>query len=167
MGDGLPLACPRCARPHSLDERFCSACGMPLVYVGPDPDPPTDARGRARKVDPRYTRGELVKVAGGRNLAEAELIQGILLEEGIPSMQKRTRGFDVPDFLAAGPRDILVPESAYHDARGLLVDSELAADDEHELDTGADGRATRLAIGLGVAFLLAIALVYLLYIATG
>ncbi len=101
---------------------------MPLVYVGQgEKEPITDAHERARKVKPQYTRGELVRIAGGRNLAEAELIQGILLEEGIPSMQRRTRGFDVPDFLAAGPRDILVPESAAEDAHNLLNDAEVAA----------------------------------------
>ena len=64
---------------------------MPLVYVGKGEDEPiTDAHERARKMKPQYTRGDLVRVAGGRNLAEAELIQGILLEEGIPSMQERT-----------------------------------------------------------------------------
>ena len=36
------------------------------------------------------------------------MIQGLLLEEGIPSLARRSGGFDVPDFLAAGPRDILV-----------------------------------------------------------
>jgi Putative prokaryotic signal transducing protein len=61
-----------------------------------------------------------VRVAGGRNQAEAELIQGLLLEEGIPSMLRRTAGFDVPDFLAAGPRDVLVPESGSEAARELL-----------------------------------------------
>ena len=25
-----PLACPSCATTHSLDERFCPKCGMPL-----------------------------------------------------------------------------------------------------------------------------------------
>ena len=35
----------------------------------------------------------------------------MLLEEGIPSILRRTRGFDVPDFLAAGPRDVIVPET--------------------------------------------------------
>ena len=45
-------------------------------------------------------------------------MQGILLDQGIPSVQRRTRGFDVPDFLAAGPRDILVPEAAAQDAAG-------------------------------------------------
>ena len=33
----------------------------------------------------------------------------MLLEEGIPSLLRRSGGFDVPDFLAAGPRDVLVP----------------------------------------------------------
>jgi len=120
-GEG-PLACPHCATRYQLDERFCAECGMPLAYVGQSElEPITDAHERARKVKPQYTRGELVRIAGGRNLAEAELIQGILLEEGIPSLQKRTRGFDVPDFLAAGPRDIFVPQSAAEDARELLT----------------------------------------------
>ena len=124
-GEG-PLACPHCATRYPLDERFCAECGMPLAYVGQgELEPITDAHERARKVKPQYTRGELVKVAGGRNLAEAELIQGILLEEGIPSLQKRTRGFDVPDFLAAGPRDIFVPESAAADAHELLTGAEI------------------------------------------
>ena len=132
-----PLACPRCARHYPLSERFCADCEMPLVYVGEEElKPITDSHDRARKVKPQYTRGELVRIAGGRNLAEAELIQGILLEEGIPSMQRRTRGFDVPDFLAAGPRDILVPESAAEDARSLLSDAEVAAGG----DTNGAGR---------------------------
>ena len=37
-------------------------------------------------------------------------------------MQRRTRGFDVPDFLAAGPRDILVPEAGAEAAQELLAD---------------------------------------------
>jgi hypothetical protein len=55
---------------------------MPLVTPGGEPldEPLSDAHERARKIDPRYTEGELVRVAGGRNQAEAELIQGLLLE---------------------------------------------------------------------------------------
>ena len=89
-----PLACPSCALRYGLDERFCARCGMPLVYVGRDPveAPASDAHGRARKIDPRYTEGELVRVAGGRNQAEAELIQGMLLEEGVPSILRRSAG---------------------------------------------------------------------------
>ena len=100
---------------------------MPLVRPGAEPleAPLSEAHGRARKIDPRYTEGELVRVAGGRNQAEAELIQGILLEEGIPSVLRRSAGFDVPDFLAAGPRDVLVPESGAPDARELLQEAEL------------------------------------------
>src|SRR5437764_8472574 len=108
-----PLACPTCARRYPLEERFCRHCGMPLVYAGRrDVEEPRDrAHERARKVRPELTRGELVRVGWARNQAEAELIQNLLLEEGIPSVARRSRGFDVPDFLAAGPRDVLVPES--------------------------------------------------------
>ena len=98
---------------------------MPLVPDAGRPEPArSPAHAEARKIDPRYARGELLRVAVGRNLAEAELIKGMLLEQGIPSMLRRTSGFDVPDFLAAGPRDVLVPESGVQTARGLLEDVE-------------------------------------------
>jgi pimeloyl-ACP methyl ester carboxylesterase len=61
-----------------------------------------------------------VKVAYASNLAEGELIQGLLRQEHIPSMLKRNGGFDVPDFLAAGARDVLVPEADAERARELL-----------------------------------------------
>jgi Putative prokaryotic signal transducing protein len=101
---------------------------MPLVHPAREPldEPLSDAHGRARKIEPRYTEGKLVRVAGGRNQAEAELIQGLLLEEGIPSMLRRTAGFDVPDFLAAGPRDVLVPEAGSEAARELLHQADMA-----------------------------------------
>jgi hypothetical protein len=73
-----------------------------------------------RHVLPQYGEGPLVKVGWARNQAEAELISGLLLEEGIPSMARRSRGFDVPDFLAAGPRDILVAASGADAARDVL-----------------------------------------------
>jgi hypothetical protein len=122
-----PLACPACGLEHRV-ESFCSRCGMPLVARDAEPleEPISEAHGRARKIDPCYTEGELVRVAGGRNQAEAELIQGLLLEEGIPSVLRRTAGFDVPDFLAAGPRDVLVPQSGVEPARDMLQQAELA-----------------------------------------
>lgn len=64
--------------------------------------------------------GKLVKVGYGQNQAEAEMIQGLLAEHGIPSMLKRAAGFDVPDFLAAGPRQVLVPEETAERAREVL-----------------------------------------------
>ena len=77
----------------------------------------TAAQERARKVRASYAEGPLVRVAAARNQPEAELLQGLLLEEGIPSMLRRSGGFDVPDFLAAGPRDVLVPQSGEAAAR--------------------------------------------------
>ncbi len=43
-------------------------------------------------------------------------------------MLRRARGFDVPDFLAAGPRDVLVPASGAPAARDVLLQSELLPD---------------------------------------
>jgi hypothetical protein len=99
------------------------------VHAGPAPPelPGGDARDRARKIKPELSRGALVRVAGGRNQAEAELIQNLLIEEGVPSILRRSAGFDVPDFLAAGPRDVLVPESGVEAARGMLLEAELVS----------------------------------------
>jgi phage major head subunit gpT-like protein len=62
--------------------------------------------------------GPPVKVAVALNQMEAEMIQGLLGEHGIPSMIQRT--VDNPEFLAAGPRQILVPEAAAEEAREVL-----------------------------------------------
>jgi len=59
-----------------------------------------------------------VKVAYALNQMEAEMIQGLLGEHGIPSMIQRT--VDNPEFLAAGPRQILVPEAVAEEAREVL-----------------------------------------------
>ena len=67
-----------------------------------------------------------MSVAGGRNQSEAEFIQALLLEWGVPSILRRSPGFDVPDFLAAGPRDVLVPESGADTASEVLLQSNLA-----------------------------------------
>jgi hypothetical protein len=125
-----PLVCPRCGTTHGLDERFCPSCGMPLVYAGTAgiDQPVTDTHARARKIKPQYSEGPLVRVAGARHQAEAEFIQGLLLEEGVPSMLRRTRGFDVPDMLAAGPRDVMVPRNGLDAAREVLLQAEVISD---------------------------------------
>ncbi len=101
---------------------------MPLVARGAEPleAPLSEAHGRARKINPLYVEGDLVRVAGGRHQAEAEFIQGLLLEEGVPSVLRRSAGFDVPDFLAAGPRDVMVPAAGAEVARDVLLETELA-----------------------------------------
>ena len=85
----------------------------------------SDRHERARKVKPQLAEGALIRVAGASNQAEAEFIQGLLLEEGVPSMLRRSAGFDVPDFLAAGPRDVLVPQAGVSAAREVLLEAEL------------------------------------------
>jgi hypothetical protein len=128
MSEGGPLACPSCATTYPLEERFCARCGMPLVYAGRQglEAPVTETHARARKIKRQYAEGDLVRVAGGRNQAEAEFIQGLLLEEGVPSLLRRSAGFDVPDYLAAGPRDVMVPASGAEVAREVLLQAELA-----------------------------------------
>jgi hypothetical protein len=84
---------------------------MLLVHMPGSERDASERQRKARKIKPQYSEGRLVKIAYATNQPEAELIEALLLEEGIPSMSRRSGGFDVPDFLAAGPRDILVPES--------------------------------------------------------
>jgi hypothetical protein len=114
------LVCPICGTGHEGEERFCGRCGVPLVESDPEALPVSERHQRARKIRPQYAEGPLMKVVGARNQAEAELLQGMLLEEGVPSLMRRSRGFDVPDFLASGPRDILVPSSGVAAAREIL-----------------------------------------------
>jgi hypothetical protein len=118
--------------------------------------------------------GKLVKVAFARNQAEAEMIQGLLLEADIPSVLKRSRGFDAPEFLAAGPHDVMVDSGHAQKAKTLLADTitENETDEEAELRDEArlrrGGSATetspaRLALWIGAAFFAAVVLVWLLY----
>jgi hypothetical protein len=149
----LPLACPRCATRYPLEERFCSECGMPLTYAGKVnvEESASGMREQARKVNPEYTRGNLRRVVTARQQPEAELIQMLLLEEGVPSTLRRSAGFDVPDFLAAGPRDVLVAESGLETARAVLLQSEII--DEPASGPGGSGRRISPAVMLMLALL--------------
>jgi len=95
-----------------------------------DPWEGDDLRRRVRKIKPQLSEGDLVRVIGAANQAEGEMIQGMLLEEGVPSMLRRARGSDVPDFLAAGRRDVLVPASGVATAREVLLQAEMLGDQE-------------------------------------
>ena len=63
---------------------------------------------------------DLVKVAYANDEPEAELVQGLLRNAGVGSVVRRARGFDVPEFLSAGPRDVLVAASDVPVARDVL-----------------------------------------------
>jgi hypothetical protein len=114
-----PLVCPGCAREHPPSERFCAACGMPLVHRAGGPEQTASERQRrARKIKPQYTEGELVQVARAEDLGQAEFIAGLLLEEGIPSTLRSSIAGYAP---MVGTRDVLVPESGAQAAREALA----------------------------------------------
>jgi hypothetical protein len=141
---------------------------MPLVHGGArEEEPATDAHERARKVRPQFARGDLVRVTGARNMADGELIQSILLEHGVPSMLRRARGFDVPDFLAAGPRDVLVPESGYETAREVLEGTDMLTAEAPPGSMPGIGSPARLALGLIAAVGVGALIIYLVYLALG
>jgi hypothetical protein len=64
-----------------------------------------------------------VKVAAAPDESVALLMEGVLKDAGIPSLIQRAAGFDAPDFLAAGPRDVLVPASLVEEAKQILEDT--------------------------------------------
>jgi hypothetical protein len=125
--DQLPLVCVDCGSRYPASERFCPRCRLPLTLSGPSAADAglSESRRRLPKIKPQLTEGELVRVAGARNQAEGEFIQALLLEEGVPSILRRSAGFDVPDFLAAGPRDVLVPAAGLDTAREVLLEAAL------------------------------------------
>jgi hypothetical protein len=132
---GTELVCPGCgARVDGREgrPRFCPDCHLPLVFDdAPEdgaPDDVSERRRRARLIKPQLAEGPLVKVAWVRNQAEGEFLQGLLLEEGVPSLLRRTAGFDVPDMLAAGPRDVMVAASGVEIAREMLLEAGVIRD---------------------------------------
>jgi hypothetical protein len=166
-GSATPLVCPGCGSAFSEHERFCPQCKLPLTFERPGEGQGgrvSERHARARKIKPQLAEGSLVRVAGARNQAEAEFIQGMLLEEGVPSMLRRSAGFDVPDFLAAGPRDILVAESGVDTARQVLLEAELISPDASRPAVVTPGR---LLVGLLIALAIGAAIVWLLAEAVG
>jgi hypothetical protein len=145
------LHCPGCGLEQPASERFCPQCHLPLVLDGADEALTVSDRHRqARKIKPQLAEGPLVRVAGARNQAEGEMLQGLLLEAGVPSLLRRSAGFDVPDFLAAGPRDLMVPQSGALTAREVLLEAEVLPSSDGAAATGAVAPG-RLAAGLLVA----------------
>ncbi len=153
------LICPGCGAAYGSDHRFCERCRLPLVLDAPELVV-SDRHGRARKIKPQLCQGPLVAVARAGNQPEAEFVQGLLLEEGVPSLLRRSAGFDVPDFLAAGPRDVLVPQSGVDTAREALLAAEIITDAP---PGAARTPPVRLLAGLLVALALGAAIVSLIY----
>lgn len=78
--------------------------------------------GRRRR-DPGPPPERWVKVAFARHQPEAEMLVGLLAELEIPALVRRTT-IDVPDMLAGGPREVLVPADRELEARALLDPAE-------------------------------------------
>ena len=78
---------------------------------------PSASAGRARSS--RSTpKEQLVKVARAENRIQAEFIEGLLLEEGIPCVLSGLIGGYAP---VVDPRDVMVPESGAQAAREALA----------------------------------------------
>ena len=122
------LVCPTCGGTYPTDERFCAVCGMPLVAGWIEPEPDAKAV-RARKIKPQYAEGALVRAIGAANQTEAEFIQGMLLEEGVPSMVVRRRGFDVPRHARRGPAQRHGPGVRSRGGARVLLQAELVEGD--------------------------------------
>ena len=78
---------------------------------------------RRRPRRPRAASIRWVPVAFARHQPEAEMLAGLLAELEIPCVVRRTT-IDVPDMLAGGPRELLVPADRELEARALLDPAE-------------------------------------------
>src|ERR1700759_3217765 len=121
--------------------------------------------------------GKLIKVGFARNQAEAEMLQALLQESGIPSVLKRSGGFDAPEFLAAGPRDIWVHKDHAVKAREILAETmtETEGEEREELEHEAPLRAPggdpmtpqRLALWVIAGVIVAIVLIWIVFEISG
>ncbi len=93
------------------------------------------SRGDMNDPDARATPDEWVTLTHAPHGPLADLICNILGEEGIDSYSRRALAFDVPDFLAAGPRVVLVRQSQH--ARATELIASLPIDDEDDLPPNA------------------------------
>lgn len=93
--------------------------------------------GWARRTAPDEHAVRWIAVGWVAHQPEAEMFLEILRGEGIPAFARRPAAVDVPDMLAGGPREILVPAEHEELARGLLAP--LPPDERYAADRG-DGR---------------------------
>lgn len=96
-------------------------------------------------------------------------MQALLLESDIPSVLKRARGFDAPEFLGGGPHEVFVNAAQAKEARELLEETMLGSEEEEVGGLTGAGRSdapispTRLAFWVFTAAVGAVALVWVLY----
>jgi hypothetical protein len=110
--------------------------GAALARALAEPPSPVDGAPRSATAAPvgDVQPDGTVRVAVAANQAEAELLQGVLTDAGIPSNWRRTGG-DLPELLAAGYREIYVPEGAAGEAQALLATLETADSEQDAAPT--------------------------------
>lgn len=101
------------------------------------------------------------------------MLQGLLSEAGIPSVLKRSGGFDNPEFLGAGPRDVYVQAEVAQTARDLLAELMYEPEERELIELEEQARISRgetgspspgqFALWFGVCALGAIILIWVLY----
>lgn len=89
---------------------------MPLVHPTAIEHEASERQRAARKIKPQYTEGPLVKVANVSSRLEADMVAGLLLEEGIPCLLRQI----LPEG-ANGQRAVLVHQSGADAAREALA----------------------------------------------
>jgi hypothetical protein len=90
---------------------------------------------------------DLVKVAHAHDAVGAEFLQALLDDAAIASVVRWPPGFDEPDRLAVGPRDVLVP----------AADADMALEVLRMEDPAAVPRSSRVFAALLIALALAAA----------
>lgn len=98
------------------------------------------------------------------------MLRGLLSEAGIPSVLKRTMGFDTPEFFASGPHDVFVNAGDAIRAREVLAetmveDENQGLEEERRFARGETGGASpgRLAFWIAVIALGGCLVAWLLY----
>src|SRR5215216_6012318 len=89
---------------------------------------------------------------------QAEFLRGLLLEEGVPSVVQRGQGSDVPDFSAAGARDLLVSRENAQVARDVLLQGDVVSP---RSGSGAADRPLRVIVGLLIALAIVAAVAWI------
>ena len=122
------LFCPVCGASYPADERFCATCKLPLVYsdhvreVGDVSATATSAPARSSRSSPRASWcGSPARATRPRPSSS----RACCSRRAFPACCAAAPASTCPDFLAAGPRDVLVPETAVATAREVLLEGEL------------------------------------------
>ena len=71
------------------------------------------------------------------------MLQGLLAEAGIPSVLKRSFGFDNPDFLSSGPRDVMVNAGDAQRAKDLLAETMIEDEGDEVAELEGERRLAR------------------------